>query len=112
HLPKHEIIYDVSFVVLRVYNNECGPEADTVQELTRKIAIFYSEKFVMTIHRHDEYLTKALREKWTKRSADPTVTPERILGDILFEVVRTYSEPVMECMNNLETFEMEIFGAG
>lgn len=112
HLPKHEIIYDVSFVVLRVYNHECGSEADTVQELTRKIAIFYSDKFVITIHRHDEALINSLREKWSKRPNDPMVTPERLLGDILFEVVRTYNEPVMECMNNLETFEMEIFGAG
>ncbi len=113
HLPKHEVIYETSFVVLRAYDKECHDAADTVQELTRKIAIFYSDRFVITVHRADHEFIQNLIQKWTKRAkADPAITPEHVLGDLLNEVVKTYQEPVHDCMANLEVFEMEIFGAG
>lgn len=113
HLPKHEIIYDTSFVVLRAYDKECHDAADTVQELTRKIAIFYSDRFVITIHRAEHEFINSVIQKWSKRSKqDPAYTPEHVLADLCYEVVKTYETPVHECMTNLETFEMEIFGAG
>lgn len=113
HLPKHEIIYDVSFIVLRAYDKECHDAADTVQELTSKIAIFYSEKFVITVHRQEQPFINNLIQKWQKRAKiDMTATPEHVLGDLLTEVVKTYDAPVQECMASLEQFEMEIFGAG
>lgn len=113
HLPKHEVIYDISFMVLRAYDRECHEAADTVQELTRKIAIFYSDQFVITVHRTDQAFITNLVQKWQKRSKiDRTVTPEHILGDLLLEVIKTYDMPVQECMASLEQFEMEIFGAG
>ena len=113
HLPKHEIIYDISFMVLRAYDKDCHQAADTVQELTRKVAVFYSEKFVITVHRQDLPFIATLIDKWGKRAkSDMGVTPEHILGDLLIEVVKTYDQPVLDCMANLEQFEMEIFGAG
>jgi magnesium transporter len=112
HLPKFEMINDVGFVVLRAFDRECNLEADTVQELTRKIAIFYSDRFVITIHRKDQPFIENLIAKWSKRAQDPQVTPEHVLSDVLLEVVRSYEKPVHECMANLELFEMEIFGAG
>lgn len=112
HLPKFEMINDVGFVVLRAYENECSAEADTVQELTRKIAIFYADRFVITIHRKDQAFITALVDKWGKKTNDPHITPEHILSSITNEVVRSYEPPIMECLNNLELFEQEIFGAG
>lgn len=112
HLPKHETIYDVSFIVLRAFDQDCHDAADTVQELTRKIAIFYSERFVITVHRMELPFIKQLIDKWQKRSRSENVTPEHILGDLMIEVVKTYDNPVQECMASLEQFEMEIFGAG
>jgi len=113
HLPKYEMIEDVGFVVLRAFDHECSIESDTVQELTRKIAIFYGDEFVITIHRTDQPFLEAMVEKWKKRSAkDPSYTPEHILADAINEVVRSYERPVLDCVANLEIFEQEIFGAG
>ncbi len=113
HLPKYEMINEVGFVVLRVYDPDCSAEADTVQELTRKIAIFYSDRFVITIHRREQPFLQALLEKWRPKAGnDPHVTTEHILSSIVNEVVRSYEKPVMECLANLELFEQEIFGAG
>ncbi|MGE4133065.1 MAG: CorA family divalent cation transporter [Bdellovibrionales bacterium] len=113
HLPKHEVIQDTLFVVLRAYDTEAHDAADTVQELTRKLAIFYTDRFVITIHRKDHPFIDHLIKKWQKRGqTDRTVTPEHILGDLLNEVVKTYQAPVMACIQDLEEFETEIFGAG
>lgn len=113
HLPKYEMINDVGFVVLRAYDSECTREADTVQEITRKIAVFYADRFVITIHRKDQPFLENTFNKWDKyQKNNPIVTPEHLLADVINEVVRSYEKPVMDSMNNLELFEMEIFGAG
>ncbi|MBX3021829.1 MAG: hypothetical protein KF799_09155 [Bdellovibrionales bacterium] len=110
HLPKFEMIEDVGFVVLRAYDPDCAKEADSVQELTRKIAIFYSERFVISIHRQDQPFMTALLEKWKKRKInDPVLTPEHVLIDILNEVVLSYQSPIMSCLGAIELFEAEIF---
>jgi magnesium transporter len=51
HLPKYEDMDDYAFIIFRVYGDNAAPEADTVQELTTKIAVFYTDKFMVTIHR-------------------------------------------------------------
>src|SRR4051812_5771921 len=50
HLPKYEQMKNYTFIILRVYS-ENNSRADTVQEITNKIAIFLSDKFIITIHR-------------------------------------------------------------
>ena len=39
HLPKFEKLEENTFIICRAYDEACGPDADSVQELTRKIAI-------------------------------------------------------------------------
>lgn len=112
HLPKYELINDVHFVVLRVYDPDCQADADTVQELTRKIAIFYGDRFVISIHRREQPFLEALVQKWKAKTKDPHITPEHILSSVVNESVRSYEKPVMECLSNLELIEQEIFGAG
>lgn len=113
HLPKFEVIDDVSFVVLRAFDRECSAEADTVQELTRKVAIFYGSEFVITIHRTEQPLLNAMLSRWQKRAGkDAAHTPEHVLADALNEVVRSYETPVLDCIAHLEMIEQEIFGAG
>ena len=113
HLPKFEMIDEVGFVVLRAFDGECSPAADTVQELTRKIAIFYGAEFVLTIHRTDQPFLEAMVARWQKRGAKgPAYTPEHILADAINEVVKSFERPVLDAVANLEILEQEIFGAG
>lgn len=111
HLPKHEVIEDVDFFILRAYDLQCGQEADTVQELTRKVAVFYGPGFILTIHRKDQPFLEAMAIKWTAKK-DRTSGPQSLLADLINEVVRTFEPPVMACLHDLEVFETEIFGAG
>jgi magnesium transporter len=111
HLPKHEVIEDVGFIILRAYDLQCSSEADTVQELTRKVAVFYGEDFLLTIHRKDQPFLETMLAKWTTKK-DKTSGPQSLLADLINEVVRTFEPPVMSCLRDLEIFETEIFGAG
>jgi magnesium transporter len=59
HLPKYEFTEEGHFFMLRAYDQESTDASITVQELTRKIAIFISEHRLVTIHRiHFECVDK------------------------------------------------------
>jgi len=51
HLPKFESTNGLNFVILRVFSIPDNHEADTIQELSTKIAIFYTSDYLITVHR-------------------------------------------------------------
>src|SRR5690606_38809602 len=55
HLPKFELFDSYTFIIVRVLAATPPHEADTIQELTNKISIFFSEGYFITVHRaeHD-----------------------------------------------------------
>lgn len=66
HLPKAERIGDTWFFILRVFDEHSGLQADTVQELTRKVAIFWGPQFLLTIHRAELSFIEAVAQSVTK----------------------------------------------
>jgi magnesium transporter len=108
HLPKYELIGETSFVIVRLYTPDTpGEEADTIQELTNKVAIFYSEKFLITIHRKPLTFIEEIK-------AD-IVDTGRCRGTfhLLNRVVRgsllTYEAPADILSRSLEYYEDRIF---
>ena len=51
YIPNFEATNDLNFVILRVYTTPQTAEADTIQELTTKIAVFYAANCLITLHR-------------------------------------------------------------
>ncbi|MFN8847809.1 MAG: CorA family divalent cation transporter [Bdellovibrionales bacterium] len=51
HLPKLEIISDLQFLILRAPEENPPDRGVSVQDLTRKIAVFVGPQFLITIHR-------------------------------------------------------------
>ncbi len=108
HLPKYELIGDTSFVIVRLYTPDTPEEeADTIQELTNKVAIFYSEKFLITVHRKPLTFIDDIK-------AD-IVDTGRCRGafHLLNRVVRgsllTYEAPADILSRSLEYYEDRIF---
>ena len=66
---------DTLFVILRYYDEGAGQDADDLRKLTNKVAVFVSEKYLITIHRRPESFLEAIKEKWTKHDAvkDPSL---------------------------------------
>jgi magnesium transporter len=112
HLPKYERIVDLHFVILRSFDENCSPEGDTVQELTRKVAIFYTDKFVITIHRTVHPYMDLIKERWQKEHIKTSPAPASyVVYDIFSEVFKSYDRPIDHALNELEQLEMAVFSA-
>jgi len=63
HLPKFEQMDDASFIIFRFYDKHCDKSSDTIQKLTRKLAIFYGKNYLITIHRSETDIISQTAEK-------------------------------------------------
>jgi magnesium transporter len=110
HLPKFERIGALTFIIVRAYDEACSVEADTVQELTRKIAIFSGPDFLVTIHRKDQLFFAAIRRKWCERSKAESSRPGLLVfSDLLEGVIASFERPIEEAMSKLDEVERSIF---
>lgn len=108
HLPKFEAIGPMTFIILRSYDESCAADSDSVQELTRKVALFYTSHAVITVHRTDQPFLKRLREKWSCQKG----SPGRLIADILCEAMLTYDFPLDRAFNQLDEMEIALFQKG
>lgn len=111
HLPKYEKIGDIHFLIVRTFDEHCGEECDEVQELTRKIAVFYTPQFLLTVHRTDQGFIETMRKTWKAPGGAPG---ENILPALLYEILLgtlgSYEAPIDKSLNDLEKLEMSVFG--
>lgn len=110
HFPKFESFGTLNFLIVRSYDSNASIESDTVQELTRKIAIFESDDFVLTIHRGDIPSFNALKDEWRQKAKDQQAClPNLILLSILNHAVQSYQKPAEINRDLLEGFERKVF---
>lgn len=106
HLPKFERLGDKTFIILRAWDRHAPEGADTVTALTRKVAIFVSDEFLLSIHRKDLRVIAALREHWQPDARDPRTG---LLADIINAALSTYREPLESLIDELDRYEENIF---
>ncbi len=119
HLPKVENLEDgnYTFLVLRGYDPQCHHDADTVRELTNKLAVFIGENFLITVHRTPQPILSTLREKWAPQmpTAPQSGAPSRdgfsfrLVMDLVHTVIRTYEKPIHFSGETLDKYEDQIF---
>lgn len=110
HLPKIERFQDYTFFILRTYDEECLADADSIQELTRKVAIFVGEKVILSLHRKDQKFIGLLREKL--KSQDGSVSAKQVLSDLMVEAVMSFEKPIDQAFVQLENLETRVFKSG
>jgi magnesium transporter len=98
HLPKFERMEKYVFIIFRIYTENDLPEADSIQELTNKIAIFISDQFILTIHRKKQSLfdnvISSLKEK-------PCAGTKELLNILISSCLNTYEVPLKNYLNPL-----------
>ncbi len=110
HFPKFESFGTLNFLIVRSYDSNASIESDTVQELTRKIAIFESDDFVLTIHRGDIPSFNTLKDEWRLKAKEgQACLPNLILLGILNHAVHSYQKPNEINRDLLEGFERKVF---
>ncbi len=114
HLPKFEQFDDYAFAIIRVYDEQSDDLCSTVQELTRKVAIFYAPAFLITIHRKDQPWLAQIEERVAaevprKESPDRDLLQMRILAKLLNAAADTYSPPLEALEVRIDAFEEAAF---
>jgi magnesium transporter len=106
HLPKYELTDDGCFLMLRSFDPSADKDAITVQDLTRKIALFITEGKIVTIHRVELQYLQKIEEKCLKNDFPKTL--QGLVHQIILSVIRTYEEPLEQLQENYDGFEEDI----
>lgn len=105
HLPKYELVDDVHFLILRFYAPQEDKPVPTIQELTNKIAIFYTDKFVITIHRKElSFIDDILK----KISAKKCLSLTELVVKIIWHALETFAKPAILLSDKVDFYESEI----
>jgi len=99
---------------VRAFDEAATRDCSTVQEMTRKVAIFFSTDFLITIHRTEQpFLTRLI----AKYQSPPPAGAERrrsFLPRVLIEIINcaidTYEKPLGEAEVAIDRFEATVFG--
>lgn len=104
HLPKIEKIKNFNFVILRAYTANENDNISTVEELSNKVAFFYNEKQIITIHRTPFLFLENLAK--SDKDFDSVFD---LLIAIFKEIVQTYTAPSQWQTNQIDEVEKTIF---
>lgn len=112
HLPKIERSPKVTFLMLRAFDEKSGPEANSVQESTRKVAIFWGENFLLTVHRSPLGWMDSIWNDWERRSNREAIQLNSLVHDLVEECLYTYEAPIDKAALAVEKLEDTIFQDG
>jgi len=113
HRPKYEKIEETTFVILRAIDERAGPHADTMQKLTRKVALFFNKELLVTVHRAEMIFLDALKQKATSAGAPrlgsaPVCAPHVIA--IVNGVIDTFWPPLDAAESTISALEERPLG--
>jgi magnesium transporter len=107
HLPKYEMVGEIQFIILRVFDLHAKTDAETIQNLTRKIAIFVGPDFIITIHRVAFPFIQEIRDKFVAKTE--AKTQYDIIPKIIRVVIQSYHDPLQKIIQDLDFYESRIF---
>jgi len=106
HLPKFERMDRYAFLIFRIYAEEEKMDADTIREMTHKIAVFFSETFIITIHNRSfpflDNFMEAVPALSCPHSAD-------LLNLLVNECLNTFEAPLVKLSKAVDYYEEVIF---
>lgn len=105
HLPKYERIGAITFVILRAYDDQTGPDVDTVHGLTRKVAIFFNDQFLITVHRAEQRFLEELKRQAPRPAPNSEPPCEHHVLAIANGVVDTFWRPLDEAEARIASIE-------
>ncbi len=107
HLPKYEELGNSSFIVLRVYDTIQSNDADTIQEVTRKIAIFVMADKIITVHRTEQPLLQSIKQKFIDTNV--CLDKHELLLHIINASFLSYDAPSDKLISEIDFYETRIF---
>lgn len=106
HLPKYEEHNEVNFIISRILTT-FPDKVDTIQGISSKIAVFYNESFILTVHRADQPFLEEIRTKYIEPGKIKTTS--EIVTKIIWNVLHSYEKPVIKLAEEVDMFESRLF---
>jgi magnesium transporter len=106
HLPKYDSVDDVSFLILRYFNHVFDTKIATIQQLSNKIAIFYTKDFLITIHAEPVQFLATILKKYIGNNK--CSSPEEVVTKILWHGLETFDDPAQRLSEQVDFFENQI----
>jgi len=103
HLPKFEWIDSTIFIIARIYDHLSLRDADSIQDISNKVAIFVGKNFIITIHRGEQPFLEAIRSKYFDSAQ--VATPNDLLIKILYYILQSYVTPSLTLETELDQLE-------
>ncbi len=108
HLPKFEATNGINFVILRVFSMPDNSQADTIQELSTKIAVFYAADYLITVHRRPHPVLSELKNV-ARAPGQECNTPAEVAIHLVRYALNSYAQPALVLTQELDAYETEIF---
>lgn len=106
HLPKYEFVDEVHFLILRYYSHTNDGQNSTIQELTNKIAIFYTNEFLITIHKAETPFLDIILFRYVSSGRCDTTTS--LLSRIVWNALETFDEPAGQLSEQVNFYESQV----
>jgi magnesium transporter len=106
HLPKYEYDEDghFHFLILRYYSNTSDKKVSSIQDLTNKLAIFYNDQILITIHRSETAFLESIARKASKRCGSTI----ELLCKIIWQSLETFDDPASKLSEQIDFYESQV----
>lgn len=106
HLPKHEKHGDTTFMIIRQYDESADILEDNVQGMTRKLAVFLGERFLISIHRKEQLFLDQFQ--YCYQNTKKPIYLQVVMLEMLMAAVETYHAPLEFMETQIHGFEASI----
>lgn len=107
YLPHIETYGSTQFLVLRLMEPDSKTSADSVQELTTKMALFIAPEQMISIHRLPLKEVQEVEKRIREEGAE--VSKQRLLGYLYDQVALSFDKPLTDLELMLDHFEERLF---
>jgi magnesium transporter len=105
HLPKYEVYDGIMFFILRVYDIQATFNSDSINEISRKLAVFVGEDFILTVHRSKQVFLQLVKDKCISQQLSVFDTAGLIFSNSLY----SFEEPLEEINKVIDMYEERMF---
>lgn len=107
HLPKYEAFEEYHFIIVRFYDTACDANSDTIQKLTRKVALFYNNHFLLSIHRSESAFIKKVADKYAHNKH--VQHPFDLVCKLVKNALETFETPIEKMEVEIDFYESKVF---
>ena len=112
HMPTVERQGEVVFMLLRYFEaegveSEASEALDSTGTLTKRVAFFISNRFIITVHRHDLRCIWKLRKGWAHRTSG--FSERRLVNVLMSGILGTFDQALFRWMQRLDELEIGMF---